>query len=72
MLKRKYTDTDGMCFAEKSGCIAMQAYDIKNCGTYNCPFYKPAECEDWIKIEHKNFVELYTPEEYYSGCKQQR
>ena len=69
MLERKYCETDGRCFADKivfeladGGCEAMFERH-PDCGTYNCPFYKPQGCEDWIKLEHKDRVEMYTPEE---------
>lgn len=69
MIKRKYTDKDGVCFANNGWCIALTEHDDSKCGTYGCPFYKPEGCEDWIKIEEENCVKLYTPEEYYGGRK---
>ena len=29
-----------------------------------CVFYKPKECEDWVRVEHEDGTYLYTPEEY--------
>ena len=72
MIKRKYTDKDGDCASLMGGeCDAMKVLSPE-CGSYMCPFYKPRECADWIKIEKPKHVEFYTPEEYYGGNKQQR
>lgn len=69
MIKRKYADRDGRCFADETGgCYAMIERD-RNCGSYKCPFYKPSDCEEWIKREKESHVELFTPEEYYSANK---
>lgn len=69
MIKRKYADRDGRCFADWTGeCSTMVERD-RNCGSYKCPFYKPLDCEEWIKIEKEDHVEFYTPEEYYSANK---
>lgn len=64
MIKREYSDTDGACFAQSvfDECKIMDSYD-DNCNTYNCPFYKPEGCKDWIKIETEDGVCLYAPEE---------
>lgn len=73
MIKRRYTDRDGDCFGTEgiAECSALTDRH-KDCGSYKCPFYKPSECGDWIKIEKPKHVELYAPEEYYSGGEQQR
>lgn len=62
---RSYEDSDGQCYADGLfGCDAMSAYEV-TCGTYRCPFYKPIGCEDWVKLESKDHVTLYPPEEYF-------
>lgn len=73
MIKRKYTSMDGDCFAETylGTCDALTER-CSRCGSYICPFYKPKECKDWIRLDRPKYVELYTPEEYYSGEAKQR
>ena len=41
--------------------------DQGTCGTYLCPFYKPAKCKDWIRIEDDDGVNCIPPEEYYDA-----
>lgn len=69
MLIRKVTDTDGECFAKcerrenPSECVALQYKGSIICGTYDCPFYKPLGCEDWVRLEENGEIHLYAPEE---------
>lgn len=71
MIVRAYKETDGKCFADSEwGCEAMTGYH-KKCGTYQCTFYKPIGCEDWVKIEHENCIKLYSPREYYNAKENQ-
>ena len=53
------------CFAmigKKSGCrVMMKAHE--KCGTYRCPFYKPKDCKEWIRIDDRTGVNLIPPED---------
>lgn len=51
------------CFAElHTGCKILTT----ECeGKDNCPFYKPVDCESWIRKEVKGKVYIMPPEEYY-------
>lgn len=56
------------CFAEignkgVSGCRLLRRMEDE-CG-YKCPFYKPKDCKDWIRITEGNDVSIVPPEEYY-------
>ena len=35
------------------------------CGSTKCPFYKPVNCRDWIRIEDRQGINLIPPEEAY-------
>ena len=37
----------------------------KGCNTYKCPFYKPANCKDWVRIEDRTRINLIPPEDAY-------
>ena len=56
---------DEPCFAaigHRNGCrVLMRTHD--NCGTYKCPFYKPKDCKEWVRIDDKNGVSLIPPED---------
>lgn len=43
----------------------VQSAYLRMCRKAGCPFYKPAGCEDWIKVEHNGEAWILTPEEYY-------
>lgn len=45
-------------------CAVLRKAD-ENCGSYKCPFYKPQGCEEWIRIEDGDGINLIPPEEYY-------
>ena len=55
------------CFAtigykESSGCrVLIRMHE--GCGSYRCPFYKPRDCRDWVRIEDKMGVNLIPPED---------
>lgn len=56
----------GSCWALLRGtCSASTEQKEDDCCTYRCPFYKPKDCEDWIRIEDKQGINLIPPEEYY-------
>lgn len=56
------TDSDIKCFAShgRSGC---KVYGFKE-DCKSCAFYKPADCEDWVRREIGDRVYLYEPEEW--------
>lgn len=56
------TDCREPCFAElKGGCAVLTSA----CNSTHCPFYKPAGCKDWIRLERGRKVYILAPEEYY-------
>lgn len=69
MVKVSYTKTQGKCFAEGEmfPCNVMEEKH-PNCGTFFCPFYKPADLcegdEPWVRIDQEDGVLLIPPEEY--------
>ena len=65
MVKLNYGTTQGKCFGKDVTflCKVMDEPDIF-CGTFNCPFYKPADLKDWIRRDEKDGVVLISPEEY--------
>lgn len=68
-LDRLKYESDGSCFAYKANALTKSNYCEcldgihKRCGTYGCPFYKPIDCEDWIRIDRRNMVFMIPPEE---------
>jgi hypothetical protein len=51
---------DQKCFAMVSGrCTILTSTD---CG--NCKFYKPKDCEDWVRLELHDRIVVVEPEEY--------
>lgn len=54
------------CFAEigyrKQGCRVL-AKTHEGCGSYKCPFYKPKDCRDWVRIDDKMGVNIIPPED---------
>ena len=65
MVKVKYETTHGKCYGKGDTfpCKVMDEPDI-HCGTFRCPFYKPADLKDWIRRDVKDGVVLIPPEEY--------
>lgn len=65
MVKVKYETTHGKCYGKGDTfpCKVMDEPDI-HCGTFRCPFYKPADLKDWIRRDEKDGVVLIPPEEY--------
>lgn len=64
----KYADEP--CFAaignsKTSGCRLLHKMP-KKCD-YQCPFYKPKDCRDWIRVEDKQGTNIVPPEEYYKS-----
>lgn len=69
MVKVKYESTQGKCFGRGMAfpCKVMDEVD-EHCGTFLCPFYKPAELKDWVRRDEKDGVVLIPPEEYEVEC----
>lgn len=63
MLRRDYIDRDGKCFAlaVDESCSILKKN--KQCGSYRCPFYKPKDMRDWVKLERNGRIYLIEPEE---------
>lgn len=59
------TKIDEPCFAltVTKACRALSKQS-KECGTYKCPFYKPAICKNWVRVEDRQGINLVPPEEY--------
>ncbi len=56
------------CFAAinvrgTNGCRLLHKMS-KSCN-YKCPFYKPKDCKDWIRVEDSQGICVVPPEEYY-------
>lgn len=57
------------CFAAwsdisgEAGCACLTIPDA-HCGTSACPFYKPAQLSDWVRVEDNDGINLMPPEEY--------
>ena len=74
MVRVKYTTSKGQCasMSGTSDCTALRGNDhiemVKSgkCGTFQCPFYKPAELQGlgWVRIDKQDEVLLIPPEEY--------
>lgn len=64
MVKRKFTDSDGACNHKScfGDCTLLKAKD-EHCGTYQCPFYKPRGCKDWVRLEQDGIVKMHQPDE---------
>lgn len=62
MIRHEFYEKDGQCFARMVGGCSLGRVD-GHCGTYRCPFYKPKDCKDWIRMDTKYAVFLYAPEE---------
>lgn len=60
---RLFDESDGKCFAKmRNGCSALKGQHPM-CGTYRCCFYKPDGCADWIRLDTRNMVRLFMPED---------
>ena len=56
---------DDPCFAtnKKYGGCKILTKIHQGCGTFECPFYKPYECKDWVRIEDRTGINLIPPED---------
>lgn len=53
------------CFAYKyETCEITTRMSRFGCGTFKCPFYKPAGLQDWVRVEDSDGINLVPPEEY--------
>ena len=52
------------CFATTpyGGCKIL-IFMHEECGSYKCPFYKPVNCKDWVRIDDRTGVNLIPPED---------
>lgn len=48
----------------KKTCRILCGSELK-CGS-SCPFYKPEDCKDWVRVEDEEGISLVPPEEYYA------
>ena len=55
------TNQEQKCFANNKGYCLV--YGTRNCYP-RCAFYKPEDCEDWVRREEGDKVYLIEPEEY--------
>lgn len=53
-------DSTDKCFA----LIFEQCTILTQTNCKGCKFYKPKNCEDWMRVQMGDEVYLYTPEEY--------
>ena len=68
MIKYKY-ESDGACFGKSiKGCLILSK-NQRGCGTYLCPFYKPTDCKDWIRLDKPNMIVMLPPEAVEIGSK---
>ena len=54
------TDRRYKCFAEAGGGCTI----LTKCNCKSCRFYKPTDCEDWVRVEQDGRVYIMPPEEY--------
>lgn len=74
MVRVEYTTSKGQCasMSDADFCMALRGTDYieaaksGRCGTFQCPFYKPAELQElgWVRIDKEDEVLLIPPEEY--------
>lgn len=58
---------DDPCWATDISCPVKHRPAV--CSAYDCGFYKPAGCKDFIRIEDKDGINFVPPEEYYEKAK---
>lgn len=52
------------CFARtRMGYCRVLIIPARECG-YKCKFYKPEGCQDWVRVEDWEGLNLVPPEEY--------
>lgn len=60
----KMSNIQAPCFAKSAGA-GCRVLTTECEGIQGCPFYKPAECEDWMRVKRNGKEWLIPPEEYY-------
>lgn len=69
---RLFFESDGKCFAKMVGGCGILGTNIDlDCGTYMCKWYKPEGCKDWARLDTRNMVRLYPPEDITYGRKKE-
>ena len=58
-----------MSFKQNSVACGLLTRYGKECGSAECPFYKPRGCKDWIRTEDEDGISIIPPEEYYAARK---
>lgn len=59
----KYTHDPCFALFKRGNSCRLLTSMHEKCGTYKCPFYKPEDCTDWIRIEDNTGVNLIPPED---------
>ncbi len=58
-----------MSFKQNGVACGLLTRYGKECGSADCPFYKPKGCKDWIRVEDEDGIIIIPPEEYYAARK---
>lgn len=61
----KYIKDPCFALAPRYGGCKLLTVQHKNCNSHNCPFYKPKECKDWVRVEDGQGTSIVPAEEYY-------
>lgn len=56
-----------MSFKQNGVACGLLTRYGKECGSAECPFYKPRGCKDWIRVEDEDGTIIIPPEEYYAA-----
>lgn len=56
-----------MSFKQNGVACGLLTRYGKECGSAECPFYKPRGCKDWIRVEDEDGIIIIPPEEYYAA-----
>lgn len=63
-------ETGDRCWALLAeGCSVLTKIS-KGCGSCACPFYKPMDCGDWIRVEDEEGISIVPQEEYYPAIRE--
>ena len=62
-LNLKQIDSPCFAFIGKTGGCRVMATTSEDCGTYKCPFYKPKDCRDWVRIDGGDGANIIPPED---------
>lgn len=61
----KYVKDSCFALAPRYGVCKLLTEQHEQCGSQKCPFYKPAGCKDWVRVEDKHGISIVPAEEYY-------